>query len=183
MYNFGPLFAASPFVTFTGKAMSIKYLAAAALSLAAATASAGPAGLYAGVGAGATRFDDLDSNKAHYGAFVGYGFNQTFAFEVGHTRHGGWEYHGTEVKLQRTDFTMVGATPLGRDLDLYARVGYAYGRLDSELAKTRGEDDIDSGIFGVGLGYRFSPKLSARVELQRPFAAGTSGTASLVWTF
>lgn len=183
MYNFGPHFDAAPFVTFTGKAMSTKYLAAAALSLAAATASAGPAGVYAGISAGATHFDDLDNNKAHYGAFVGYGFNQTFAFEVGHTRHGGWGYYGTEVKLQRTDFTMVGATPLGRNLNLYARVGYAYGKLDSDLAKSRGEDDIDSGIYGVGLGYRFSPNLSARVELQQPIGGATSGTASLVWKF
>lgn len=157
--------------------------AAATLALAASAACAAPTGLYAGVNAGATHFEDLDGNKSHFGAFAGYGFNRSLAFEIGYRQHGEWNYYGTDVKLKETQFTMVGSTPLSRNLDLFARVGYGYGRFEADRAGYPGEGHVDTGIFGVGLGYQVTGNLSARVELQKPGSDTTSATASLVWKF
>ncbi|WP_165390853.1 outer membrane beta-barrel protein [Pseudoduganella lutea] len=163
--------------------MFTKYLAAAALSLAASIACAGPAGVYAGVSAGATRFEELDGNKSHFGAFVGYGFNPAIALELGYRQHGEWNYFGTDVKLKETQFSAVGSMALSRNLDLFARVGYGYGEIEADRAGYRGEGNVDSAIYGIGLGYQFVPNLSSRVELQKPASDITSVTASLVWKF
>lgn len=163
--------------------MFTKYLTAAVLSLAASAAFAMAPGPYVGVNVASTRIDDLDDSKTGYGAFVGYGINSTFAFEIGYRQHGDWDFNGTEVKMRQTEFTVLGALPLSKRLDLYARVGYGYARIEADRGGYRGEGSLDSAIYGVGLGYAITPHLSGRVELQKPASDITSTIASLVWKF
>jgi opacity protein-like surface antigen len=160
-----------------------KYLAAGMLALAASAACATPTGLYAGVSAGVTRVDDVDGNKTNVGAFAGYGFNSTLAFEVGYRQHGDWDFYGTEVKLRQTEFSALGSLPLSRSLDLFARVGYGYGRVEGARADYRVAGNSDTAIYGIGLAYNFSKNLSARVELQKPSNDINTTNASLVWKF
>lgn len=160
-----------------------KYFAAAALALAASASFANPTGIYAGVNAGATHLSGLDGNKGSFGAFAGYGFNEAVAVELGYRQHGDWDLYGSEVKIKQTDISVLGAMPLSTNLDIYARVGYGHAKVEAEYAGYRADENTDNALYGIGLGYKFSPNLSARVELQKPASDATNTSVSLVWKF
>ena len=79
--------------------MMKKIVAAAALSLLAATAFAGPTAFYAGVDVNSTKVDGLDDSKTGAGGFVGYGFTPNVAVELGYRKIGTWTVYGTDVEL------------------------------------------------------------------------------------
>ena len=146
-----------------GKIMIKKIAAAAALTLVASAAFAAPTGVYAGGDIGSTRADglDLNSSKASYGAFVGYGVNDNIAVELGYRRLGEWDKpNGNEATINQTHLSVVASVPLKDQFSVYGRIGYN---------KLNGAAETSSGaLYGIGVGYDFAPNLFGRVEVQKP---------------
>ena len=142
-----------------------KITAAAALTLLASSAFAGPTGVYGGVDLGSTRADNVttDSSKASYGAFLGYGLNDNIAVELGYRRLGQWDNAygaGNDATINQTHLSVVASVPLKDKFSVFARVGYN---------KLNGAADSSSGaLYGVGVGYDFNQSLFGRVEVQKP---------------
>ncbi|WEF32959.1 outer membrane beta-barrel protein [Pseudoduganella chitinolytica] len=165
-----------------------KFAAAAALAFVASSAfAAAPVAFYGGVDLGATNIDDVayvDGNKVSVGAFVGYGFNQNFAVEVGYRQLGKWDIAGfADLKAKQTHVSVLGFLPLNPQTDVYARLGY--NKVKAELSyfgEELGEDE-DRALIGLGLNYSFNTQLSGRVEVQKPASNVTNVHAALVWKF
>ena len=142
-----------------------KIAATAALSLLASAAFAAPVGLYGGVDAGTTRADNLnlDSSKASYGAFLGYGVNDNIGVELGYTRLGQWNDAfgpGNDATINQTQVSVVASLPLKDNFSVYSRIGYN---------KLNGASDTSSGaLYGLGVGYDFNQNVFGRVEVQKP---------------
>jgi hypothetical protein len=166
------------------KNMFKKFAATAVLALLSTSAFAAlPTGFYAGVNAGSTKIDDFDGNESAFGGLVGYGFNPNVAVEVGYRQHGTWEFYGADVKIKQTDISVVAGLPLGANFDLYGRLGYANAKVEVKGYGYAGDDDTNNALYGIGLGYTFSPNLSARLEVQRPASDVTHVGAALIWKF
>lgn len=165
-----------------------KFAAAAALAFVASSAfAAAPVAFYGGVDLGATNIDDVayvDGNKVSVGAFVGYGFNQNFAVEVGYRQLGKWDIAGVaDLKAKQTHVSVLGFLPLNPQTDVYARLGY--NKVKAELSyfgEELGENE-DRALIGLGLNYSFNAQLSGRVEVQKPASNVTNLHAALVWKF
>jgi OOP family OmpA-OmpF porin len=140
-----------------------KIAAAAALTLAASVAFAAPTGVYAGGDIGSTRADsqDLNSSKASYGGFVGYGVNDNIAVELGYRRLGEWDKaNGNEATINQTHLSVVASVPLKDQFSVYGRIGYN---------KLNGAAETSSGaLYGIGVGYDVNPRVFTRLEVQKP---------------
>jgi len=142
-----------------------KIAAAAALTVLASSAFAAPTGFYGAVDLGSTRADtlDLNSSKVSYGALLGYGLNENIGFELGYRRLGEWDNaygNGRDATINQTHLSVIASVPLKDQFSLFGRVGYS---------KLNGAPESNSGaLYGVGVGYDFSPVLFGRVEVQKP---------------
>ena len=163
-----------------------KIVAAAALVVASSGAfAAGPQPFYAGIDVASTKIDGLD-REGGYGAFIGYQFNQSIAIEGGYHRVADTEYRFNGVRsdltLDQIDLSMIGTLPLSNGFDLYGRLGY--NRLEAESDAGYGGKAHDSGaLYGLGMGYTFSPIVHARLEVQRPASDATRIVAGVGFNF
>lgn len=161
-----------------------KLAAAAALALvASSTFAAAPTAFYGGLDVGSTDIDNLDGNKTSVGAFVGYGFNQFFAVELGYRQLGKWDFGPVDLKAKQTHLSLVGSYPLNAQFDVYGRIGYNNLRGEASYGGYKYGDDTDGGLYGVGLNYNFTPTLSGRIEAQKPSSDSTNYSVGLVWQF
>lgn len=157
--------------------------AAAALAGIAATsfaaepaASAGPAPtpFYLGVDGGATK-PDYSGTHGSYGAFAGYTFAPNFAVEAGFRRlydANGW---GAHEYGKQSSLSVIGTLPITPSLGLYARLGvnhvemrghYIGGMVDGSMQEFSYSDRTTHGLGGIGLSYKLTGQVTARVEAQ-----------------
>jgi len=154
-----------------------KIIAAAALATLASSAFAAlPNTFYAGVDAGSTKVDDLGESKASYGGFVGYNINQNFAAEIGARRLGSWG----DVDVNQYQASIVGTLPLQNNFNVFGRVGY--NKLDAD-GNGRGNASDNGGLYGVGVGYAFTPTISGRIEFQKPSSDSHNLNAAVAFQF
>ena len=162
-----------------------KFAVAAALALGASSSFAAPAAtgpaptqFYGGVDLGSTKIDGFDDRKTSVGAFLGYGFNQNVAVEVGYRQLGKFEYGGYDNKAKQTHVSVVGSFPLNQQFSLYGRVGYNKVKVDSPYA-----DDVSGALYGIGVNYRFAQDITGRVEFQKPTSDSTNVHVGIVFEF
>jgi OOP family OmpA-OmpF porin len=161
-----------------------KIAAAAALTLLASTSfAAAPTAFYGGLDVGATKLDDFDSTKTSFGGFLGYGFNQFVAVELGYRQLGKFDYLGVDVKAKQTHLSLVGSYPLNQQLDVYGRIGYNNLRAEATYRGYTVGEDKDTGLYGIGLNYSFTPAISGRIEAQKPSSDSTNYSAAVVFKF
>jgi opacity protein-like surface antigen len=161
-----------------------KIAVAAALAFAATSAfAAAPTAFYGGVDAGSTKVDDFGDNKAGVGGFLGYGFNQNFAVELGYRQLGTWDVQGADFKVKQTHLSLVGSYPLNAQLDLYGRLGYNQLRGEASFSGYTLSVDTTGGLYGVGLNYSFTPTLSGRIEAQKPSSDSTNISVGVAFKF
>ncbi|TQK02796.1 outer membrane beta-barrel protein [Herbaspirillum sp. SJZ107] len=161
-----------------------KIVAAAALALVASSSfAAAPTAFYGGLDVGSTKIDDFDQDKTSFGGFLGYGFNQFFAVELGYRYLGKFDVFGTDVKAKQTHLSLVGSYPLNAQFDVYGRLGYNNLRAEAKAGGITYGDDTDGGLYGIGLNYNFNPQLSGRFEVQKPSSDSTNYSVGVVWKF
>ena len=160
-----------------------KIAAAAALAFVASSAFAAPTAFYAGLDVGSTKVDGLGDNKASFGGFLGYGFNQYIAAELGYRQHGTWDYQGVDIKLKQTHLSVVGSYPLNGKLDVYGRLGYNQLRAVASYGGYSYGDDTTGALYGVGLNYSFTPAISGRIEVQKPSSDSTNLSVGVAFKF
>jgi len=164
-----------------------KIAAAAALAAASCAAfAAGPAPFYAGVDVSSTKFEGYDRDSG-FGAFVGYRFSDSIAVEGGYHRLANTEYGSgalrADVTLDQLDLSAVGTLPLSAGFELYGRLGYNRLTAKADVAGFSGKEHDNKVLYGVGLGYTFTPVLQGRLEVQKPSSETTRLAAGLVFRF
>jgi len=160
-----------------------KIAAAAALAFAASSAFAAPTAYYGGLDLGSTKLDGLSDNKASVGGFLGYGFNQNFAIELGYRQLGSWDVLGVNVKAKQTHLSVVGSYPLGNQVEVYGRLGYNQLRGEASYGGLSYGDDTSGVMYGAGLSYKFTPTISGRFEVQKPSSDSTNYGVGVVFKF
>ncbi|WP_296945993.1 outer membrane beta-barrel protein [uncultured Massilia sp.] len=161
-----------------------KIALAAALALASASSfAAAPTAFYGGLDVGASKLDDFDSTKTSVGGFVGYGFNPFFAVELGYRQLGKFDYLGADVKAKQTHLSLVGSYPLNQQLDVYGRIGYNHLRAEASYRGVTAGEKTDTGLYGIGLNYSFTPTIDGRIEVQKPSSDSTNYSVGVVFQF
>jgi OOP family OmpA-OmpF porin len=158
-----------------------KIVAAAALAVMAASSfAATPGTLYGGLDVGSTKVDGISGKETSFGGFVGYNFHQNFALEGGFRRLAEYDQGlGDDLTVDQTALSVVGTVPLSQGFNVFGRLGYNHLKADSNFG-----DDSDSGVlYGVGLGYNFSPTVAARVEVQKPDSDKTNVSVGVAFQF
>ncbi len=161
-----------------------KIAAAAALAFIATSAfAAQPTAFYGGVDVGSTKIDDFDDSKASFGGFLGYGFNQNVAVELGYRQLGKFDYLGVDVKAKQTHLSVIGSWPLNPQLDLYGRLGYNQLRAEASYGNYTYGEDTSGGLYGIGLNYSFTPAIAGRIEVQKPSSDSTNISVGVAFKF
>ncbi len=159
---------------------------AAAVALVAASSSAfaqqqAPS-FYAGVDASSTKIEGFD-REGGYGAFIGYKINPNVAVEAGFGRLVDSEIDGADVTLDQTAISLVGSVPLSGGFDMFGRIGY--NRVEGEYKEFgyKVKEHTNNALYGIGLGYAFSPVVSGRLEVQKPDTEITKIVAGVAFKF
>lgn len=160
---------------------------AAALAVAASTAAAQSPAFYIGADVGSSKVDDIGGQEGSYGIFAGYRINETFSIEANYRRLNDFDTAdfgpNLNFKTDQLGLSAIAALPLSNNFSLYGRLGY--NRLDikttSAIAST--ESDDTGVLYGVGVGYDFSPTVSARLEYQRPASDMSNISAGVSFKF
>lgn len=144
--------------------------------------------IYAGIDVGSTKFDGISDRQSSFGGFVGYQFHPNFAIEAGYKRLGDFDVMAGSTKVgvtvDQTALSFIGSVPLQSGFNVYGRLGY--NRLDAKgsVAGYGSATDSTSGVlYGVGVGYSFTPTISARLEAQRPSSDSSNIGASVSMKF
>ncbi|MFC0252134.1 outer membrane beta-barrel protein [Massilia consociata] len=162
--------------------------AAAALVVASSTAfAAQPGTFYAGGDVGKTKLENQSGRATSAGAFIGYNFHQNFAVEAGYRRLGDYDFHAFgvhgDVNVDQAALSLVGTLPLSSGFNLFGRVGYNRLEVEGSANGYHAKDSVSKALIGVGVGYAFTPTISARIELQRPASDTHNVSAGVAFQF
>jgi len=161
-----------------------KIIAAAALATLASSAfAATPNTFYAGVDAGSTKIDDFGDNKGSYGAFLGYNFHENFAAEIGARRLGSWTVFGADVDADQYQASVIGTLPLQNNFNVFGRLGYNKLKANASYNGQSADADDSGVLYGVGVGYNFTPTIAGRIEFQKPSSDSRNISAGVVFQF
>jgi OOP family OmpA-OmpF porin len=165
----------------------IAVAAALVIASSAALAQQQATPFYAGVEASSTELDG-SGKEGGFGGFIGYKFNPNFAVEAGYARlaNGSIDFDGEDVDLEvnQTSLSVIGTLPLSSGFSLYGRLGYNDIKVKASASGVSASAKLDDGaVYGVGLGYAFSPAISGRVEVSKPISEMTKVTAGVVFHF
>jgi OOP family OmpA-OmpF porin len=156
-----------------GAAMFKQIAIAAALTVVASSSFASEYGYssfypsnYVGGDIGSTRLNGQSERHNSYGVYVGYEFAQNFAFEIGARRLGEFDACCHHLIIDQAAVSLIGALPLG-NLSVFGRIGYNKLKITAKPPHVPTERETGS-LVGVGLGFTFSPTVSARIEIQQP---------------
>ncbi len=72
---------------------------------------------------------------------------------------------------------------MSNGFDVYGRLGYARLDAKADVAGYTGKDHDSNAIYGLGLGYTFTPEVHGRLEVQRPASDATKIVAGVAFTF
>ena len=143
-------------------------------------------GVYAGGQISSTDLDGADDRETGAGVFVGYQFNETFGLEFGYNRLATFDnFYGSGVNLKLNQMALSGIAtmPLSNGFNLFGRLGYSRLEAKASMGGASGSADDTGAVYGVGLGYAFSPTVGARVEYQKPSSDTSAIIGSIVFKF
>lgn len=161
----------------------------AATALLAITSSAAfaaePNSIYAGLELGRTEISGLPGHGGSAGAFIGYHLTPNVAIEAGYrylARIDVTGYMEGSIDVHQTSLSAVGTLPLGSGFSVLGRLGYSRVTAESDDFTVGGIDDTRA-LIGFGIGYAFTPALSARLEFQKPSGNTRNISLGLAYTF
>jgi opacity protein-like surface antigen len=167
-----------------------KIALAASFALLSSTAFAAAPGQFTiGADAGTTRFksDGESGHRASQGLFTGYQINDTFGVEVGFRRLNRQQEDFVDAKVNQTSVSATAAFPIANNLKAYGRLGMnrieVRGSVTFLGVREEFKEHDTKIVSGFGLSYTFTPKLSARIELQRPMRDLLNLSAGIGYSF
>lgn len=179
-----------------------KIALAASFALLSSTAFAAAPGQFTiGADAGTTRFksDGESGHRASQGLFTGYQINDMFGVEVGFRRlnrqQGTFSFndpdfpglYSSDSKTHQTSVSATAAFPVATKLKAYGRLGVnrieVRGSVTALGVREEFKEHETKIVSGFGLSYTFTPKLSARIELQRPMRDTLNLSAGVGYSF
>lgn len=158
-------------------------VAAALVLLASSSFAAERAYIYAGADFGTTDIDGLAGRSTSFGSFIGYQFTANLGVEANIRRLADTTERFTDVRVVQMGLSLVGTLPLSNGLNVFGRVGH--NKLEGRASAgnvVRGET-VNKSMYGVGVGYAFTPVISGRVEIQKLTNFGNNASASIVFKF
>ena len=165
-----------------------KIVIASALALVASASFAQTApSVYVGGQINSTKIDDFGDRETGAGLFVGYQFNDTYALEAGYaqladadTRYAGVPVN---VKFKQMSLSGIATLPLSNGFNLFGRLGYNRVDVKANAMGYTASDDTSGALYGVGVGYSFSPTIATRLEFQKASSDSTTAVAAIVFKF
>ena len=150
--------------------------------------AAEPNSFYAGVDLGRTKIDDIRGRGTSAGAFVGYNVLPNVAIEAGYRRLASLDYTvapgiNGDIDLNQASLSAVGTLPLSNGFSLLGRLGYSHVEEDNKVLGRGFKTSDSNGIVGVGVGYAFTPAISARLEFQKPSSDSQNVSIGLAYQF
>lgn len=158
-------------------------IAATLAILSSAAVAADAPSFYAGVDFGKTKIDGYKDRETSYGAFLGYSFNRNFAIEGGYRSLADFDYSGVNVDAKQLAVSGVATLPLVNNFNLFGRLGYNRLTVKGSLGGVSVKESDNKALFGVGVGYEFSPTAQVRFEIQRPESDTTNASIGLAFKF
>lgn len=158
-------------------------IAATLAILSSAAVAADQPYFYAGADVGGTKISGYSDRETSYGVFGGYQFNQNFAVEANYRVLADFSEFGADVEGEQLGLSVIGTIPLQNGFSVFGRLGY--NRLSTEIngGGMRFKDDENKALYGVGVGYAFTPTISGRVEVQKPHSDLTNISAGVSFRF
>lgn len=160
--------------------------AVALVTISSAAFAVEPFPFYAGIDVSSTKIEGID-REGGYGAFFGYKFNQSIAIEGGYHRLADTEFRSgpvrADVTVDQLDLSVIGTLPLSNGFDVYGRLGYNRLEADADVAGFSAKEHDSNVLYGLGLGYSFSPVVHARLEVQKPASDTTKVLAGVAFRF
>lgn len=166
----------------------IKQITAAVL-LAASSFAACAADLpkfYVGGDVGSTKVTAEDGipSETSYGVFAGYNINEFVAIEAGYRRLGKWTGPGGSVDVKQSAVSVLGFVPVVAHVAAYGRLGY--NRISGN-ALLNDDNDVkgheNDALFGLGVSYEFTKRITGRVEYQRPLSGAHNINIGVAFNF
>lgn len=155
-------------------------VAAALVAASSAVFAAEPTPFYAGVDVSSTKAYDLD-DKFGYGAFIGYKINPNVAVEAGYHRLVDSDFGiGADATADQMDVSLIGSLPLSGGFSMYGRIGYNRVDLESNFSD---KSHTNNALYGIGMGYAFTPVINGRLEVQKPDSDITKIVAGVAYSF
>jgi len=158
-------------------------IAATLAILSSAAVAADAPSIYAGVDLGKTKIDGFKDRETSYGAFVGYNFNRNWAIEGGYRSLAEFEYSGVNVDAKQVHLSAVATLPLSNNFNVFGRLGYNRITAKGTFLGTTYKESDSKPLFGVGVGYEFTPTAQVRFEIQRPESDTTNASVGLAFKF
>ena len=164
----------------------IAIASALALMASASFAQTAPS-VYVGGQINSTKIDDLDGRNTGAGVFAGYQFNENYALEVGYARLFNEDYtfagQSVNVKLNQTSISGIAALPLSNGFNVYGRLGYNHVSADANAGAGTYSESTSGALYGVGVGYNFTPTIAGRVEFQKGSSDSSTAVAAIAFKF
>lgn len=165
-----------------------KIAAAAALVIASSSAfAAAPGSFYVGADVGKTKIDDASGRATSAGIFAGYTFVQNVAVEASYRRLGEYTVSAFGVNgdldVDQAAVSVVGTLPLNGGFSLLGRLGYNHLEAKANVRGSTATESTSGAVVGLGVGYAFSPAMSARLELQKPASDTTNLSVGVAFQF
>ena len=165
-----------------------KLVIASALSLIASASFAQTApSTYIGGQVNSTKIDDISGRNTGAGVFAGYQINENFAVEAGYARLANADdvINGIKVngKFDQVSISGLGIMPLSNGFNVYGRLGYNRVTIKASAPGFSSTGHTNGALYGVGVGYNFSPTIAGRVEYQKASSDSSSAVAAIVFKF
>lgn len=177
------------FIQDKGLIMFSKIAIAATFALVSTVASAAdaPTKFYVGADVGTTKAKGESDRESGAGIFGGYNFNQHVAIEAGYRRlasfDGAFEGITGSSRLDQLSVSAIGTIPFGNGFSVFGRLGANRISVKGNYGTEHFKDHANRGVYGIGMGYTFTPAISARIELQKPMSDLTNLSAGVAFNF
>ncbi|SHH39050.1 outer membrane beta-barrel protein [Massilia sp. CF038] len=160
-----------------------KFAIAATFAIASSAAMAADQPyFYAGLDAGSSKVEGAD-RETSYGAFAGYQINENFGIEAGYRRLADTTALGADLTVDQISLSGIGTIPLSNGFSVYGRLGYNRIGAEATIGNVSAKDHENKALYGIGLGYTFSPTVAGRLEVQKPDGDITNISAGVAFRF
>ena len=134
-------------------------------------------GIYFGLGAGNTSYDEAGGDDVSLSVLAGYSLNDILGVELSWNDYGSSEVENSseEAEASAVLFGVIGTLPLSNEVNAFAQLGI--GRWDFESGSI---DESDTDVYvGLGIDYAVSHNMNVRFAYQHLPLDGQSGAVEI----